>query len=497
LLDLVSFRKDVEEFSSETGLEYYLNWSGQKDELNISKIYDKYSHLFRIENVDDLRVLRGRERRGTEFERRLRYLQAFVTAELLQQNVKGYTDEAETVDATEKIRIDGENIPYRLAEVRYTNEENREKRAKIFDARNKVIEQRINPILEKRMEKLHNTAIELGYDNYVELFRDTNKIDFEELSKKMNYFDNKTDSLYTDAMGEFVQKTVGVELDKAEKHDVAFLFRAKEFDPYFTKERTLTVLKSTLNGIGFDYTTNKNVSVDLEERPKKSPRAFTAIIRVPDKVILVVMPKGGQDDYDSILHEAGHTAHYASVDPRLSMEYRWLGDISVTETYAFLLEYLTLNTIWLNENIGLKNLKKYLDFSFLHKLFYLRRYSAKLRYELLLHRSKRVNEMSGQYKEQLENLLGFNHPESHYLSDVDDGFYSAEYLRAWIFEAQLRNNLVEKFGDKWFKNPETGKFLAELWSLGQKYNVVELAQRIGLRGLDVNPILTEITDHFS
>jgi hypothetical protein len=313
----------------------------------------------------------------------------------------------------------------------------------------------------------------------------------------MAYFNERTQSLYLDKMGELVQKIVGVTLVEAEKHDVAYIFRAKEFDSLFTKDKALTALKSTLNGMGFDYTKNKNISIDLEERPRKSPRAFTAIIKVPNDVRLVVMPKGGQDDYDSILHEAGHTLHYAWADPALPIEYKWLGDISVTETYAFLLEYLTLNKTWLDENIGIKDLNKYLDFSYIHKLYFLRRYAAKLGYELLLHRGERVREMSGQYKEQLENSLRFKHPESHYLTDVDDGLYSAEYLRAWIFEAQMRSKLVEKFGDKWFKNPEAGKFLAGLWSYGQKYDVVELARRIGFKGLDVKPILTEIMEHFS
>jgi hypothetical protein len=496
LFNLERYRKDVEDFSESISLEYYLNWSGQKDDLNLSSIYDQYAHLFDKENLARIKELRSKERRRTEGERRLLYLQAFVTEELLTQRVKEYTDESYTLSAKEKVKVDGEEIPYRLAEVRILNEDNRKKRARIFNARNKIMEEKLNPVLLERLEKLHGVAEELGYRNYVELYRDTKGINFEELDTMMSSFVQRTESLWIDRMEEKTKQALGLELPEVEKHDVAYIFRAKEFDSYFKKDKVSDSLDKTLKGIGFSIAQHKNILIDLEERPKKDPRAFTAIVRVPDDVRLVVMPKGGQDDYAAILHEAGHTVHYASVNPSLAIEYKWLGDPSVTETYAFLLEYLILNTTWLNENVGIKNLDKYLDFAYIHKLYFLRRYAGKLKYELLLHSNRDIKGMDKTYREELEGSLKFKHPEEHYLSDVDDGFYSSWYLRAWIFEAQLNSKMAEKFGKTWFKSPEAGKFLAELWSDGQKYNVEELAKRIGFKGLDIDPVLAEIKEHF-
>jgi oligoendopeptidase F len=237
--------------------------------------------------------------------------------------------------------------------------------------------------------------------------------------------------------------------------------------------------------------------MDVEERPTKSSRAFTATVRIPEDVRLVVMPKGGQTDYTSMLHEAGHTVHHASVKRTLPMEYKWLGDSSVTETYAFLFEYLTLNKKWLSEYAAGNGLSKYLDFAYLYKLSFLRRYGAKLKYELLLHVANRVRDMAEEYKKTLEASLKYKHPRAHYLSDVDDGFYAAQYLRAWILEAQLRAKITEKYGETWFKCLEAGKFLRELWSTGQKYDAVELAQRIGYKELDVKPMLSEFEEHFA
>lgn len=497
MFNLQSFRQNVERFCEETNFEYYLNWSGQKDDLNISRIYDKYANLFDKESYAGIKQLRANEEKGSEGKRRLSYLNAFVTEEVLAQSVRHYTDESYTTVAKENVKVDGEEVPYRLAEIRYFNEDNRKRRAEIFNARNRVMEDKLNPILLKRLQRLHEGARELGYENYIELYQDTRGIDFKELSEKMSRFVRTTESLWTDKMGKKTKSALGIDLAEAEKHDIAYIFRAKQFDSYFKKDNVFCALKNTLKGIGFDTSHRTNVTIDLEERPKKSPRAFTAIIKVPDDVRLVVMPKGGQDDYAAMLHEAGHTVHYASVNPSLDIEYKWLGDASVTETYAFLLEYLTLNAPWLSENLGITSAEKYLDFAYLYKLYYLRRYAAKLKYELILHKSRNVAGMRRNYGEELQATLKFKHPEEHYLSDVDDGFYTAQYLRAWIFEAQLLSKISEKYGKTWFRSPEAGRFLGELWSDGQKFSVEELARKIGFNGLDTDPILTELTEQLS
>ncbi|WXG46398.1 MAG: hypothetical protein WED05_07000 [Candidatus Atabeyarchaeum deiterrae] len=497
MFDLKSFRKGVDEFSSETSLEYYLNWAGLKEDLNLSNIFNKYANLFDRQNVTIIKKMRTKERKGGEIERRLRYLQAFATEESLGHSVKEYTDEFETVASKEIIKIDGEQIPFRLAEVKVLNEDDRKKRSMLFRARNTIIDDKLTPILKRRVEKLHSIAHEFGYRDYVWLFRDTKNINFQELSDSMTYFVERTESLYVDKMDEAMQKVIGVHLREAEKHDAAHVFRAKEYDSYFRKENASPVLENTLRGIGYSIKKYRNILIDVEERPRKLPRAFTSVIKVPGDVRLVVMPKGGQDDYTSMLHEAGHTMHYALVDPKSPVEYKRLGDASVTETYAFLLEYLTLNKTWLKENVGITEFDKYLDFAYLYKLYFLRRYAAKLKYELILHQGNEVDNMSEVYREKMEESLKFQHPEAHYLTDTDDGFYTSQYLRAWIFESQLRAYLVEKVGEAWFKSLKTGRILGGLWSKGQKYDVVELAQRIGYKGLDVKPLLSEIQEHFA
>lgn len=495
MVDWTRIRLDVENFSTEKEREWFLNWAGLKTEMNISAIYEKYGHLFTKPLI--LEVKEKRKQAKGEEERKLTYLQEFFVSGYLETVVKELSDKAETMQSQEKIKVDNEEIPFRLAAIKIANETERTKRSKIFQARDEVIDKKINPVLKERMLKLHDTSIELGYRNYMELFESVKKIDFQSLEKILLGFIDGTESLYVSLLDKALKDKIGVRLKDAERHDIAYFFRAKEYDNYFKKEKAVETLKATLANMGIRLDKQKNIAIDTEERPSKSPRAFCSGIKVPDEIKLVIMPHGGHDDYAALFHEAGHAEHYGSVNADLDIEYKRLGDNSVTETYAFLLEYLLANENWLKQHTPIKDAKKYLDFLYLYKLFFVRRYGAKLSYEIKLHTSETLEGMDKLYEITLDKVLKFKNGKNMYLIDHDDGFYSAQYLQAWIFEEQLRATLKNKFGEEWFNSGEAGKFLMKLWADCQKYGVVELAKMIGYNGLDINPLLTSIQKQLS
>ncbi|MDR5416302.1 hypothetical protein RHO86_24815, partial [Salmonella enterica subsp. enterica serovar Thompson] len=71
-------------------------------------------------------------------------------------------------------------------------------------------------------------------------------------------------------------------------------------------------------------------------------------------------------------------------------------------------------------------------------------------------------------------------------------FYSADYLRAWIRSAQLRRHLLSEVGPDWWRSPETGERLRELWREGTRPTSEEIAARIGSDPLDTAPLLHEL-----
>jgi len=489
-MDIEKIRADLEAFNEKEDEEYYMNWSGQKDDMDISSIFKEYEHLFTMDTVKFLKS-EAQEASG-EDERRLKQLYAASSSGLLQNAVKELTDKKEQIEASKVIKVGDEEMPYRFSVVKMLNSDDRDYRQAIFDSRNQVLDE-LNPVLKGRVEEFHNLAVSLGHPTYMEFIRDIKNLDLESLMDSLDVLISQTSNLYKEKMEELLSP-IGVPLAEAEKHDIGYLFRAKEFDPYFKKEEAVPALKRTLLGIGIDLDDQPNIHLDTEEREKKSPRAFCAPIKIPQKIMLVIMPQGGVQDFHSLFHEAGHAEHHGFVEEDCFVEYKWLGDKSVSETYAFLLEYLNIDRNWLKKNIQMDDYSSYLQFGYLTKLFFLRRYGAKLKYEMQIH-SKGLPGMDDVYAKTLEETLIYRHPPNHYLADMDDGFYSAQYLRAWIFEAQLRSVLREKFGDEWFLDSRSGDYIKDLWAYGQKYDVVELAQMVGFSGLDINPLIDEIEEN--
>lgn len=489
-MDIEKIRADMEAFNEREDEEYYLNWSGQKDDMDVTSIFNEFEHLFTLETI---RVLKSEAQEASgEDKRRMRQLYAASSGGYLQNAVKKLTDKKEQMEATKVVKMDGEEIPYRFSAVKLINSDDRDYRQAIYDGRNMVLDE-MNPVLKGRVEEFHNLSISLGYPSYMKLMSDIKNLDFHSLMESLSVLTSQTSRLYEEKM-EKLLSPIGISLAEAEKHDIAYLLRAKNFDPYFKKEEAVPILKRTLLDIGIDLDTQSNIILDTEERERKSPRAFCAPIKIPERIMLVIMPQGGVQDYMALFHEAGHAEHHGLTKEETFMEYKWLGDKSVSETYAFLIEYLSNDRNWLRRHIEMEDHSSYLEFAYLTKLFFLRRYGAKLKYEMLIH-SQGLSGMDEVYSKTLEETLVFRHPPNHYLADMDDGFYAAQYLRAWIFEAQLRAVLQEKYGDEWFLDSRAGNYLKDLWSSGQKYDVVELAQMIGYSGLDINPLVDEITEN--
>ena len=76
---------------------------------------------------------------------------------------------------------------------------------------------------------------------------------------------------------------------------------------------------------------------------------------------------------------------------------------------------------------------------------------------------------------------------------MDGGFYSADYLRAWIRHAQLRAHLLDTVGEDWWRSPKTGEILRALFSEGTRPSSEEIAARLGYDPYDTGPLIAELT----
>ena len=80
----------------------------------------------------------------------------------------------------------------------------------------------------------------------------------------------------------------------------------------------------------------------------------------------------------------------------------------------------------------------------------MRRYAAKLLYEIEFFQAADAAAMRPRYAELLSEALKLPANPESYLDDIDGSFYVTGYLRSWAFEAQLREFLRSEFGNDWF-----------------------------------------------
>lgn len=495
MFDIEKIGRNVERLDEEKTRERYLNKAGLKDNPNISAIYQKYGHLFTKQMFDEIN--KRRQVVSGDEEKRLRYIGEFIATNLLLFGVKEWIDQLSAIETKEVVTIDRQPILYRDCLLKVLNQPDRNLRQKISHGIDRVIDCSLNPIYLRIIGGYHERARKLGYPSYKSLYEDLKGFNFDFLLVLMQDFLAKTESIYENNMEEKIGQMIGIDLSETHRHDIEFLFRGRKFDSYFPRQNLRGTLKKTLSGMGIDLDNQKNIELDIEPRPKKILRAACFSIRTPDEIKVLMNPMGGFRDYLNLLHEAGHAEHNGNTKRELCPEYRILGDNSIGETYALLFEDLMLDPSWLMRYVTRQDMNDFIDLSYLYKLYSIRRYVAKLEYEMKLHGTDNLEKMPDIYRNTLEKALIFKHSALQFLQDVDDAFYVTGYLRAWVFESQLRASLKERFGNKWYERTESGEFLKQLWSHGHKYGVDELAQQLGYSGLDITPLINELEDHFS
>jgi hypothetical protein len=472
-----TYRARLEEMTAEVMEEHYLHASGRKRTFEISAVYERYADLTTLEQA---RALAS----GAPVE-----LHRFACEAYLGDGTKQLSEEIANAEATLVVPVDGDDVPYREVTPQLLNEPDRDRRRRLYDARCAVTAEHMNPLHERADARARELVGDLGAGSTLELY-EAFGYDPRGLHRSTEAFLADTDAIYRRSIDTELRRRIGVPLAEARPPDLARMWRAPELDAAFPTERALPALRETLAALGIDLDAQTNVELDVEARPGKRPRAFCAPIRVPGRVVLVMLPQGGQDDYRALFHEAGHAEHFAGMPADLPAEDRLLGDNAVTEGFAFLFEHLLADPAWRRARMG-DEVPEYARFAALYKLFLIRRYAAKLAYELELHGGASRDRLPARYAELLSDAVGVPYPETDYLEDVDEGFYCTSYLRAWAFDARLADHLRARFGRSWFGEPGAGELLREMWALGQSLRAEELLRRVAGADLDFAVLTAE------
>jgi hypothetical protein len=470
---------------------------GEKEVSEQAAIVARYRDLF---TRDQLEALREEQSSASADERERLYRlcktceSGVISTELAEQE-----DAFENAILRARVTFRGDEMPLRSAQARLAVLDSYADREELGELE-RTASAAFNPQRRELLEAREQLDADVsGEPDPIARNEEEKAISLRELERALVAASDATTGAYGHLRDRWFDRLLGPEREaRPTNAHVHYLRRVSPLESTYTKERAVEICLATTLALGFDMTAIPNIHLDLEDRPQKNPRACVIASNPPQVVHLITRAQGGLSDYQAFLHEAGHALHYASVDPRLPYTFRSISrDHALTEIYSYIFEAVTREPGWHAQYFGLSDAQAAENAEvtlFLEALLY-RRYTAKLQYELGFWSAfaDERGTSSRDYAALLSEATGLHYDERNYLSDMDAGFYSADYLRAWIRAAQLRAYLVRAVGDDWWRSTQTGELLRDLFREGTRPTSEEVAARIGYDPLDTAPLVADLS----
>ena len=469
---------------------------GEKEVSERAEIVARYAELFTRDQLGALRDAEEQSPPGEDRERLYR-LRKTCEAGLISAELATREDALENAILAARVEFKGEELPLRTAQAQLAVLPGYEDRNELGRRANQVSASFNDDRLEVLRAGEELEAEVSGIDDPVARTEEEKGISIRELERALAAASDAATEVYTRLKERWLERLLGPEREEVPSSShIAYLRRLSPLESIYTKDEAVPICMDTLARLGFDLENEPNIKLDLDDRPQKSPRACVIPADPPNVVHLITRAQGGLHDYQAFLHEAGHALHYAGCEPSLPYTFRNISrDHALTEIYSYIIEAISRQPGWharyfeLSDEEAAQNA----DATVFMEALLFRRYVAKLQFELEFW--GRFQEHGGSdegYAERLTEATGMEYRREGYLADMDAGFYSADYLRAWIRAAQLRSYLEREVGDDWWANKETGDRLRDLFREGTKPSSEEIAGRIGFEPLDTGPLLSEL-----
>jgi len=459
---------------------YWQNWVGLKSDIRISALNARFPEIFSLEAIEQVRA-HLRKMNETHARRRWRAVLGQLTLLYMENVAADLQQDILKKEAETSVTWENETIPLRTFQVRIMKEPDRMKRRRMKQLRKEAVDTHINPLRRRMIEKMFQAVRDMGYDDYIALCRETQNRDFRRFATEMSRFLDETESVYRKYLDYYLTQTTGIGLNE-ETHsaDLTGVMKCALFDRDFPSDQLLPVLKRTVGEMGFSM---DPIHLDLEDRPSKKPRACVSAVNPPDDVRLTIYPVGGYEDYSGLFHEAGHAIHFVHERPDLDFIYKFWGDRGFTEGTAYLFQNITMNPVWLRDIMEIRDFDALLTYTAFMGILRLRRLIGQFLYQMELFASDDPAAMADRYVYHFERAHQVRFDATDYLS-FDMEFYSAGYIRARMFELQLRDFLENAHGKDWWRRKEGGERLMTLFRDGRKNRADDVALQLGYTGLD-------------
>jgi hypothetical protein len=469
---------------------------GEKEVSEQAAIVARYADLFSREQLEALRE--QEERADGEEKERLYRLRKTCEGGIVAAELAERDDELENAILAARVEFNGEMIPLRTAQAQLAVLDRYADRDELA-ARYRECSSTFNGDRLELIRAYEELEAELSQEpDPVSRSEEEKQISMRELANVLDHASEEIETRFITLREKWFERLLGAERD-AQPNATAHFSYVRRLSPLastYTKDEATRVCLDTLAALGFDMAADANIRLDLDDRPQKAPRACVIASDPPTVVHLITRAMGGLHDYQAFLHEAGHALHYAGVDPRLPYTFRRLArDHALTEIYSYICEAITREPGWHAHYFGLSDeeAEENAEATVFLEAVLFRRYAAKLRFELGFWSDfGDAGLESDDYAQRLTTATGMTYSADGHLVDMDAGFYSADYLRAWIRHAQLRAHLVDELGESWWHDRRTGEILRNLFTEGTRPTSEDIAARLGYEPFDTAPLVAEL-----
>ncbi|MCC7195297.1 MAG: hypothetical protein IT356_07070 [Gemmatimonadaceae bacterium] len=498
LASLAGVRARAEPFVEDLSREVHSALAGLKPDVDLQPVFTRHAAAFGDESLAAVHAAHEAAEPGTDDARSARVLLEWVLDSRIGRDLAPLDERCLRWEASARIPLpDGSFEPYQRVTITLSNTPGMRERRVIDDARAALVAAEFAPLRRERLQRERDLWAGAGVaSDYIRTFEALAGVSLDGLRNQCAAFLRDTQAIWDEVLPHYLKTRLGMTAADVIRADAGVLFRAREFDAAFPASAMEREVRRFVTEMGASPDANGRVRYDTAEREGKRSRAFCSPVRIPEEVHLVVRPHGGQSDWMTLLHELGHALHFANAERTLPFEYRWTGDNSVTEGYAMLFDHRLKDRGWLLRYTGLGNARvdDYLRSAGFEELHFLRRYAAKLLYEMDLYGgSVPWDSLPALYVDTLSRATGFRYREADAFVDVDPHFYAARYLRAWQLQAVLNESLTERFNEDWWRNPVAGPWIVgELFGQGQRELADEQAMRVSARSLGFAPLVRAV-----
>src|SRR5215471_987944 len=421
--------------------------AGLKTEQDTAAIIERYAWLY---SADALAVV---SEPADEAQKRVR---AALLQGIIWRRTAPQEDRLTTFYAEASAPVGEEQMPFYTAQAQLVTEADPLRREALWEGVGTVMAR-----AEELNLDLNATVLQVihdqGFGGYLPFWSSLKEIDYAPLEEELVRVADAASGRYRSWVQPRME-AAGRAFGTCPQAHMPYFRALREHDAAFVKERFEPAMRHTFNRLGLELFSAPTIHIDLTERPSKNPRASVWVAEAGREVHLLTRPSGGNTDYSAFLHEAGHALHYGLTDPGIGWPLANQGrSMAYTELWSFLFERIGHDPVWIAEATGVSDADA-------------ERFAGD---PLDAGRGRRL------YAEGLTSRTGFSYDPRAWQFDRDPGFYSADYLRAWMAEATLEHRLRERFGERWWASKEAGQWLRRQWLLGSEPEAEETVAQMG------------------